>query len=120
MVHLMIMVCNYHAWWYGGFILSDFPPLDLIQYILLRLYPVCLSIGAQYLNQRIHDFVEKYNAQHDCGNGPIIQIFNDHDVESCDYTTHTDGRHYHYLNMLRIRLFMNQVQCVKNHGANWK
>jgi hypothetical protein len=78
-----------------------------------------LVVGSQYLNQRIHTFVNKYNAQYD-GHGPIIQIFNDHDVESRDYTANMDGRHYHYLNMLRIRLLMNQIQCVKTElGSKW-
>jgi hypothetical protein len=117
--HGMYLSCLV-VWWIYPVRLPSIRSHTIYPFAFASFLRVFVHVGAQYLNQRIHNFVEKYNAQHDCGNGPIIQIFNDHDVESCDYTTHTDGRHsYHYLNMLRIRLFMNQLQCVQN-GANWK
>ncbi|CAB9497352.1 Cyclin-Dependent Kinase [Seminavis robusta] len=57
--------------------------------------------GAQHLNQRTFDFVAKKGNE---GKNVTIAIFNDHDLQSCDYTAIGDGRHYHDLNLIRIRL----------------
>lgn len=64
------------------------------------------EVGATHLNNRLVDFVRKRR------NDSKLQIgiFNDHDIESCHFTT--DARHYHALNMVRIRLLGNLLECI--------
>jgi hypothetical protein len=67
------------------------------------------EVGSDYLNQRLRQFVQQQ--QQKPSNKVSISIFNDHDVESCPYTGTSDGRHYHPLNLLRIRMLGNMLAC---------
>jgi hypothetical protein len=63
--------------------------------------------GASHLNERLRKFVEK---NQDMSTELFMGIYNDRDVETCPYTK--DVIHYHPLNMLRIRLLANHLQCL--------
>ena len=63
------------------------------------------------LNHRLLEFVDKYNKQSHQSN-MTVAIYNDHDVESCEFTDDEDGRHYHPLNLMRIRLLAHVIQCL--------
>jgi hypothetical protein len=65
--------------------------------------------GSDYLNQRLRQFVQQQ--QQKPNNKVSMSIFNDHDVQSCPYTGRSDGRHYHPLNLLRIRMLANMLAC---------
>jgi hypothetical protein len=65
--------------------------------------------GSEYLNERLRTYVNGLDNQKPSF---YVGIFNDHDVESCDYTD--DGRHYFRLNLLRIRLLANLLECALN------
>mmetsp|Transcript_15978 Transcript_15978/g.34741 ORF Transcript_15978/g.34741 Transcript_15978/m.34741 type:complete len:427 (+) Transcript_15978:168-1448(+) len=67
--------------------------------------------GVQYLNQRLRDFL-KNNAS--VPSGLDVGLFNDHDMQTCRYTEVNDGRHYHNLNLARIRMMANHFQCYLN------
>jgi len=45
--------------------------------------------------------------------GMRIVVFNDHDVLTMNYTERADGRHYHPLNLMRIRLLGNYLRCLR-------
>jgi hypothetical protein len=65
--------------------------------------------GSKDLNHRLLEFVQKTQ--------PTLKImkmdvYNDHDVESCPFSEPNDGRHYHALNLMRIRLLANMIQCL--------
>jgi hypothetical protein len=73
--------------------------------------------GAKDLNHRLFEFVHEYNMknnnqQKSTGHDLQIAIFNDHDTQSCPYSEPDDGRHYHPLNLMRIRLLANMIQCL--------
>jgi hypothetical protein len=65
--------------------------------------------GSDYLNERLRTYVKGLEKQKPSF---YVGIFNDHDVESCDYTS--EGRHYKSLNLLRIRLLANLLECALN------
>jgi hypothetical protein len=65
--------------------------------------------GVSYLNERVRKFVEK---NQNISSKLFMGIYNDHDVETCPFTGDGDGHHYHPLNMLRIRLLANHLQCL--------
>jgi hypothetical protein len=64
--------------------------------------------GVLHLNQRLRAFLTK-GAQ--IPPHLDVGLFNDHDMQSCPYTAAKDGRHYHNLNLARIRLMANHLQC---------
>lgn len=77
-----------------------------------RIWSYCYNgtfneIGAAHLNQRVVEFVMARRNTTKLKVG----IFNDHDIESCSYTGEQDGRHYHALNLVRIRLLGNVLKC---------
>ena len=81
--------------------------------------------GSSYLNERLYKYVESANAKKESTSSNqnrstmIIDVYNDHDVESCAYTNDMDGRHYHPLNLLRIRLLANTLQChLQQHAQD--
>ena len=43
------------------------------------------------------------------GNETIVMVFNDSAVQSCQYTDVEDGRHYHPLNTVRVRMLGNLI-----------
>ena len=68
--------------------------------------------GVSRLNDRMRRFVEERGG----GNGDSgmrIVVFNDHDVLTMNYTERADGRHYHPLNLMRIRLLGNYLRCLR-------
>jgi hypothetical protein len=65
--------------------------------------------GVRHLNQQIYKFVN----QLDPIEGLVVGVFNDHDVESCPYTTEGDGRHYHSLNLLRLRSMSYVIRGIE-------
>lgn len=69
--------------------------------------------GAKDLNLRLQEFVHNYQAKNANTNSNMtVAIFNDHDIQSCTYATLNDGRHYHPLNLMRIRMLANMIQCL--------
>jgi len=72
--------------------------------------------GATYLNKRMFRFVTELlstKGQENDQQLPFkVGIFDDHDVESCEYTNKGDGRHYKILNLPRIRLLGNILSCA--------
>lgn len=69
--------------------------------------------GAEALNKRLYQFVGNTNVRLQLRNSPLkIAVFNDHDIESCEYTMKGDGRHYHKLNLARVRLLGNYLDCL--------
>ena len=68
------------------------------------------EVGVQNLNDRLFHFVQNMLDRKATTSNLTISIFNDHDVFTCSYTREADGRHYHPLNLLRIRLLANMVQ----------
>ena len=106
------------------------PPADLTLENITRF---CLEgtfdeTGVQHLNQRIRKFVESKQQEQEklqqqeleeeeqfkAASTPTttVAIFNDHDVFSCPYSKAEDGRHYHPLNLMRIRLLANMIQAL--------
>ena len=69
------------------------------------------EVGVQHLNDRLFEFIRDMPPASATSN-LTISIFNDHDVMTCNYTKETDGRHYHPLNLMRIRLLANMVQTL--------
>lgn len=72
------------------------------------------EIGVQYLNEQIYDFVNRTQVP-----GMAIGVFNDHDVERCQYTAAYDGRHYHGLVSARLRLLAHLIketeECMETY-----
>jgi len=64
--------------------------------------------GAAHLNARLLKFVQQLQPEE--GN-LTVQVFNDHDLESCEYTREGDGRHYHALDLTRLRYLANVIMC---------
>jgi len=60
--------------------------------------------GAAGLNARLQVFVAEA-----AGRYPrlTLRVMNDHDVERCEYTARSDGRHYQAQNLARVRLLGN-------------
>lgn len=71
------------------------------------------EVGSSHLNARLESFVRRRQSQL-VGQKTLLKldVFNDHDVQSCNYTREGDGRHYHPLNLLRLRLLANQLSCI--------
>ena len=68
--------------------------------------------GSGYLNDRLlkHIFATNTNAARDRnGSGAHVVLFNDSAVQSCEYTEVGDGRHYHPLNTVRVRMLGNLI-----------
>ncbi|KAL7468100.1 hypothetical protein ACHAXS_008328 [Conticribra weissflogii] len=65
--------------------------------------------GSRYLNERLYRFVEK--KQHDSTSRVKLRVLNDHDIQSCKYTPVGNARHYHEMNLARIRLLGNILTC---------
>ena len=89
--------------------------------------------GVKDLNHRLLEFLQKQQKRQPKGkleqsttanrtnvnDDMTIAIFNDHDIQSCAYSEPNDGRHYHPLNLMRIRLLANTIQCLyKDNNAN--
>lgn len=76
------------------------------------------EFGVKDLNHRLLEFVQhkqRQLVQEDATNNLTIAIYNDHDLQSCTYSAPEDGRHYHPLNLMRIRLLGNMIQCLYPH-----
>ena len=79
--------------------------------------------GSLHLNARLKRYVEGWKLRNENkhhASSLHVGIFNDYGVESCDYSKVRDGRHYHPLNLLRIRLLANTLHCLiqKNTTAS--
>lgn len=65
------------------------------------------------LNHRLVEYVHKLNTKRSPQQSHLtVAIYNDHDIQSCKFTEQGDGRHYHPLNLMRIRLLSNMIQCL--------
>ena len=86
-------------------------------FIKSELYHYCWeAVGgdeaAQRLNRHMKKFIAK--AQQDPSNENLtIALYNDHDMERCEYTTENDGSHF-WLHYPRIRLLSHMIQCLWN------
>ena len=73
------------------------------------------NTGANNLNRRLHVRVRTLVTQSrnrtgvGLGGPPVLALFNDSAIQSCPYTDVADGRHYHPLNLLRVRMLANLV-----------
>ena len=65
----------------------------------------------QYLNAKTLAFVEKAKARLPPDSPLVIDVFNDRDIMSCQYTQMGDGFHYAPLQMPRIRMLAHQINC---------
>jgi len=65
--------------------------------------------GSGYLNERLYRFVDK--KQHDSKCRVKLHVLNDHDIQSCKYTPLGNARHYHEMNLARIRILGNIMTC---------
>jgi len=71
--------------------------------------------GARYLNDRMYRFI----AEHLPDDLPFkVGIFNDHDIQSCNYTQPHDGRHYFDMNMVRLRVLGNILSCANDRDTD--
>ena len=73
--------------------------------------------GSTHLNQRMDVFVKENRVRIKENLGIEIGLYNDHDIESCAYTNTSDGRHYHSLNLVRIRLLGHLLWCMTGGRA---
>lgn len=79
-----------------------------------------IEYGVQKLNARLHQFVTEANNDmrgHGGAGGSLqlrIAVFNDHDLQSCETTREGDGRHHHPLNLARMRLLGNYIDCMQS------
>ena len=64
--------------------------------------------GSANLNQRLYNFVESNQKTASLA----LHIFDDNIIKSCDYTQRGDARHYHPLNLVRIRLLAHLISCI--------
>jgi len=76
-------------------------------------YGSLTEIGSQHFNQQINAFVKNLEPMENL----TVAVYNDHDVESCSYTKEGDGRHYHNLNLLRLRSMANLIQGIESCTA---
>lgn len=67
--------------------------------------------GSNLLNSRLHRYV-KHKERND--GKMYVGVFNDNQIQQCEHTAVGDGLHYHTLNLLRIRLLGNYLQCARN------
>ena len=65
--------------------------------------------GSTLLNRRLERFL---NGLGESPPGMYVGLFNDHDIQNCGHTAKGDGLHYHSLNLVRIRLLANYLQCA--------
>ena len=71
------------------------------------------EFGAQQLNRRLQSFVEeRQQSSWKTIQTPTLALFNDHDLQSCEYTKAEDGRHYHPLNLIRMRVLAHMIQAL--------
>ena len=74
--------------------------------------------NSRLLNQRMRDFVTKIKqkqaaeASVDATSSLRIEIYNDHDMQTCRYTPVGDGSHYRDLFIPRIRLLAHMIHCL--------
>ena len=72
--------------------------------------------GSSGLNERLYRFVDaRRKQQHQSiSTSPSIKlvIFNDHKLQSCETTGIGNARHHHILNLARIRLLANLLDCM--------
>jgi len=83
---------------------------DVVQYCTKGTFD---DWGVQYLNQRIVDYIHTRNKKAPLGpknQTTLVELFDDHSLENCQYTT--DGWHYHPLNLMRLRVMANMVQAL--------
>lgn len=66
------------------------------------------DIGSAQLNQRLQEFVEvnRHNTS------LFLHVFDDNAIKSCEYTSTSDGRHFHPLNLIRIRILAHLLFCI--------
>jgi len=81
---------------------SSFPDSDITNYCVNG---VMTEKGASFLNQRLHRFVENFRMR-----DLKVAVWNDHDLDLCEYTNREDGRHYHPLTLALIRSMANNLQ----------
>ena len=65
--------------------------------------------GSAHLNQRLYDFVRSRKNT----TSLVLHVFDDNTIKSCDYTKRGDARHYHPLNLIRIRLLALSISCIE-------
>lgn len=65
--------------------------------------------GSAHLNQRLYNFVESHRNT----TSIVLYVFDDNTIKSCDYTNKGDARHYHPLNLVRIRLLAHLISCLE-------
>ena len=65
--------------------------------------------GVVHLNQRLYKFVESHRNTASLS----LHVFDDNIIKSCEYTGRGDARHYHPLNLVRIRLLAHLISCIE-------
>lgn len=74
------------------------------------------EIGSAHLNRRMEKHVREWQAPE--GSNLTMRLLNEHDLQSCSYTN--DGRHYHTLNLVRIRLLGNIINCLNEKPLDYQ
>lgn len=76
---------------------------------------VIIGRGSDGLNKRLYQFVEDAQRRlQKSGSSLKMAVFNDHDMQSCDTTTSSDGRHHYKMNLARARLLGNYINCLNS------
>lgn len=68
--------------------------------------------GSIHLNSRLREHIPAakiVSSGSGGGNFALVTVFNDNAVQSCRYTNTEDGRHYHPLNTVRVRMLGNLI-----------
>lgn len=69
------------------------------------------NIGSIHLNRRLFKYVKKRIKSKLRKSSLRVEIFDDNRIQHCNYTKDKDGRHFHPLNMMRLRLLGNYITC---------
>jgi len=67
--------------------------------------------GSQNLNRRVKKFLAE-NRPLLQNSGLTVALYNDHALQSCEYTDPGDGRHFHTINLVRLRLLANMINAM--------
>jgi hypothetical protein len=67
------------------------------------------TIGSDHHNQRLLQFVKDRKD----ATTLKLAVLPDRNIQSCQFTGMLDGRHYHQMNLARIRLLGNVVMSLK-------
>ena len=95
-------------YWFEEKTLEDVSQTDIDRYCREGLME---AEASERLNQRMVAKLKQFQQRTDL-DGMKIELYNDHDLETCHYTRMGDGIHFHHLQLPRIRLLAHMVNCL--------